>query len=273
MKYGFVFPGTDVHEAVAFGIEAERAGWDGFFVWDAVWGTDPWVTLAAVAVQTERIRLGTMLTPVSRRRPWKLAAETSTLDQLSHGRMILAVGLGAPDTGFAEFGEETDRKIRAELMDEGLAIVDGLWRGQPFNFDGKHYHVKETTFHPPAPPIQRPRIPVWVVGAWPREKSMRRVLQWDGLLPNVYNPNGEHGRATADDIRAMKAYVDERRTLDTPFDIVVEGETPGADPAGIVAIIRPFAEAGATWWLEANWTAPSLDPVRARMRQGPPAQP
>jgi hypothetical protein len=270
MKYGFVFPGNDVHAAVAFGLEAERAGWDGFFVWDSVWGTDPWVTLAAVAVQTERVRLGTMLTPVSRRRPWKLAGETSTLDQLSRGRVILAVGLGAPDTGFEQFGEETDRKVRAELMDEGLAIVDGLWRGQPFNFDGKHYHVKETTFHVPAPPVQQPRIPVWVVGAWPREKSMRRVLRWDGLLPNKINADGSHGHASPDDIREMKAYIDQHRALDTPFDIVVEGETPGDDPAGTAAIIRPFAEAGATWWLEAIWTAPSLDPVRARLRQGPP---
>jgi hypothetical protein len=101
---------------------------------------------------------------------------------------------------------------------------------------------------------------------------MQRVLQWDGLLPNVLNPDGSHGRATAGDIREMNAYIGEHRTLDTPFDIVVEGETPGDDPAGTAAIIRPFAEAGATWWLEANWTAPSLDPIRARLQQGPPAE-
>ncbi|HNP71428.1 MAG TPA: LLM class flavin-dependent oxidoreductase [Kouleothrix sp.] len=272
MKYGFVFPGNDVHEAVAFGIAAEQAGWDGFFVWDSVWGVDPWVTLAAVAVQTKRIRLGTMLTPVSRRRPWKLAGETSTLDQISGGRVILAAGLGAPDTGFEAFGEETDRKIRAELMDEGLAIIEGLWRGQPFNFSGKHYQVKETTFHPAPPPVQQPRIPVWMVGGWPREKSMRRVLAWDGLLPNKMEADGSHGKASPDDLRAMKAFIDERRTRDTPFDIVMEGVTPG-DPARAAEQIRPYAEAGATWWLEAIWTSPSLDPVRERLLQGPPAQP
>lgn len=271
MKYGFVFPGNDVLEAVAFGVEAEQAGWDGFFVWDSVWGVDPWVTLAAVAVQTKRIRLGTMLTPVPRRRPWTLAGETATLDQLSGGRVILAAGLGAPDTGYESFGEQTDRKIRAELLDEGLAIIEGLWRGQPFSFDGKHYHVKPTTFQAPPSPVQQPRIPVWVVGAWPREKSMQRVVRWDGLLPNRLNPDGTHGKATADDLRAMKAYVDEHRTLGTPFDIVMEGETPGDDAAGAAAIVRPLAEAGATWWLEARWQAPSLESVRERLRQGPPA--
>lgn len=270
MKYGFVFPGNDGKTAVEFGIEAEKCGWDGYFVWDSVWGVDPWVTLAAVAVQTKTIKLGTMLTPISRRRPWTLAGETATLDQLSNGRVILAAGLGAPDTGFANFGEETDRKKRAELMDEGLAIIEGLWRGQPFNFDGKHYHVKETTFQAPPPPIQQPRIPVWMVGAWPREKSMQRVLHWDGLLPNVMNEDGSHGRANAEQIAAMKAYIDQRRTRDTPFDIVMEGETPGADPAAVAAIVQPFADAGATWWLEAIWTAPSLEPVRERLRQGPP---
>lgn len=269
MKYGFVFPGNDPNEAVAFGIAAEQAGWDGFFVWDAVWGVDPWVTLAAIAVQTQRIRLGTMLTPVSRRRPWKLAGETATLDRLSNGRVILAVGLGAPDTGFADFGEATDRTIRAELMDEGLAIVDGLWRGQPFSFDGKHYHVKATTFQAPPPPVQQPRIPVWIVGAWPREKSMRRVLRWDGLLPNKINPDGSHGHCDTDDLRAMKAYIDEHRNATTQFDLVIEGMTPG-DPAGAAAQIRPYAEAGATWWLEANWTAPNLEPVRERLLLGPP---
>src|SRR5574341_374940 len=96
--------------------EAEKAGWDGFFVAEPVWGIDAWVSLGAAAMATKRIRLGTMLTPVSRMRPWKLASETITLDHLSNGRVILAVGLGAIDTGFASFGEVTDRRTRAELL-------------------------------------------------------------------------------------------------------------------------------------------------------------
>jgi len=270
MRYGFVFPGGDAAVALRFGVEAEATGWDGFFMWEPVWGVDPWVTLGAVAARTQRIRLGTMLTPVSRRRPWKLASETATLDALSGGRVILAVGLGAPETGFANFGEVTDRKTRAELLDEGLDIITGLWQGQPFNYAGKHYRVSETNFAPPPPPVQQPRIPIWVVGAWKREKSMQRVLRYDGLLPNIMDPEGPHDHVTREQVRAMKAYVNERRTSDTPFDIVVEGRTPGDDPDAARAQVGPLAEAGATWWIEAIWDAPDLDAVLARLRQGPP---
>ena len=144
MKYGFVLPTGDARTAANYAHDAEQAGWDGFFVWEPVWGIDAWVSLTAAAMQTERIRLGTMLTPLSRMRPWELASKAATLDNLSNGRVILSVGLGALDTGFEEFGEVTDRKMRAELVDEGLDILTGLWRGQPFNYDGKHYKIKET---------------------------------------------------------------------------------------------------------------------------------
>jgi alkanesulfonate monooxygenase SsuD/methylene tetrahydromethanopterin reductase-like flavin-dependent oxidoreductase (luciferase family) len=271
MRFGFVFPGGDPRIAAELAHEAESAGWDGFFVPDTVWGIDPWVTLAAVAMRTERLRIGTMLTPVSRRRPWKLAGETVTLDHLSNGRLTLAVGLGALDTGFAEFGEATDRKVRAELLDEGLEILTGLWRGQPFNFAGKHYRVRETSFMPPPPPVQSPRIPIWVAGAWPSTRSMQRVIRYDGLLPNKLNPDGGIGEVTPADIREMRAFVEAHRTETTPFDIVMEGETPGEGRARAAAIVQPFAEAGATWWLESRWTTPALDIVRARVRQGPPA--
>lgn len=138
-------------------------------------------------------------------RPWKLASETATLDNLSNGRVILSVGLGAIDTGFKDFGEVMDRKTRAELLDEGLDILTGLWRGQPFSYDGKHYKIKETKFFPPPPPVQKPRIPIWVVGAWPRMKSMRRVIKYDGLLPAVMGEDGKLRQVTPKDIRAMKA--------------------------------------------------------------------
>jgi alkanesulfonate monooxygenase SsuD/methylene tetrahydromethanopterin reductase-like flavin-dependent oxidoreductase (luciferase family) len=271
MRYGFVLPGGDARLVAESAREAEAAGWDGFFVADCVWSVDPWVSLTAAAMLTQRIRLGTMLTPVSRRRPWTLARQTATLDNLSHGRVILAVGLGALDTGFAEFGEETDRKTRAELMDEGLAIIAGLWQGQPFNFDGKHYHVRETTFYPPPPPTQQPRIPVWVVGAWPSVKSMERAARWDGLLPNKLEANGEPGHGTPDDLRAMATFITERRPADAaPFDIVVEGETPGDDLAAAQATIQPMRAAGATWWLESRWGDGRDDEAAQRIRQGPP---
>ncbi len=274
MHYGFVLPYGDARTAADFAFEAEQAGWDGFFVWEAVWGWEAWMLLTAAALRTDRIKLGTMITPLSRMRPWELASKTVTLDHLSNGRAILALGLGAIDTGFAEFGEETDRKTRAELLDEGLDIVTGLWRGQPFNYDGKHYHIKETKFYPLPAPVQQPRIPIWVVGAWHKEKSMQRALRYDGLLPNVMTDDDQHRELTQDDVRAMRAYVAAKRSTATPFDIIVEGRTPGADPDRAAEIVRGWAKAGATWWIEALWSAPDqpidLEQVRQRITQGPP---
>jgi hypothetical protein len=272
MKYGFVLPRGDARTAADFAHEAENAGWDGFFVWEPVWGVDAWVCLTAAAMRTERIRLGTMLTPLSRMRPWKLASETATVDNLSNGRVILAVGLGATDTGFKEFGEVTDRKKRAELLDEGLDILTGLWRGQPFNYEGKHYKVKETEFILPPPPVQHPRIPIWVVGAWPRPKSMRRALRYDGLLPAVIGEDGKVRMSppTPAEIQAMKAFIDANRTQDTPFDIIMEGQTPLDDPENAAKMIRQWEEVGVTWWVEAMWEDSDPDKVLARIRQGPP---
>lgn len=274
MKYGFVLPYGDARTAADFAFEAEQAGWDGFFVWEPVWGWEAWMLLTAAAMRTQRLKLGTMITPVSRMRPWELASKTVTLDHLSNGRVILSVGLGAVDTGFAEFSEVTDRKTRAELLDEGLDILTGLWRGQPFNYEGKHYRIKETKFFAPPPPVQQPRIPIWVVGAWPKEKSMQRALRYDGLLPNVMNEQGQHQPATPEAIREIAAYVKTHRAATTPFDIVVEGKTPGDDQDAARSIVQPWMDAGATWWIEALWGAPDqpidLDGVLRRIKQGPP---
>jgi alkanesulfonate monooxygenase SsuD/methylene tetrahydromethanopterin reductase-like flavin-dependent oxidoreductase (luciferase family) len=264
LKFGFVLPEGHARRAADLAREAEAAGWDGFFVWEPVWGIDAWVCLAAAAMTTERIRLGTMLTPLSRMRPWKLASETMTVDRLSNGRVILSVGLGAIDTGFEAFGEEIDRKARAELLDEGLEVLTGLWHGQPFNFDGKHYHVKETTFAVPPPPVQQPRIPIWVVGAWPHEKSLNRALRYDGLLPAVMNRS-----VLPADVRLMADYAARHRSESTPFDIVAEGKTPLGDSAAGIELVRPWIEAGATWWIEARWDEDSETTLR-RLRQGPP---
>jgi len=280
MHFGFIIPNGDVRTIPELAYEAEAAGWDGVFIPDCIYidsvsdpmmpGFDPWVTLAAMAMRTERVRLGTMLTPVSRRRPWKLAREVATLDQLSNGRMILPVGLGAlDDAGFTRVGETIDRKTRAQMLDEGLTILAGLWSGSPFSYSGEHYQMQEMTFLPP--PIQSPRIPIWVVGAWPRMKSMRRVLNWDGLLPTKLNEDGTLAEITPEDIREMKSFIDDQRTATTPFDIIWEGRTPGENLEQAAAIVRPWADAGATWWMEAMWLAPNEpDDVRARIKQGPP---
>jgi alkanesulfonate monooxygenase SsuD/methylene tetrahydromethanopterin reductase-like flavin-dependent oxidoreductase (luciferase family) len=270
MKYGFVITSGGPATVAELAAEAEAAGWDGAFYRDAInvgrlETYDPWVTMAAMAVKTERIRLGAMLTPPARRRPWKLARETVTLDHLSGGRLVLPVGLGATDDGgFSKVGEPTDRKVRARLLDESLEILSGLWSGEPFAYGGEHYHLEEMTFLPP--PVQRPRIPIWVVGAWPSRKSMFRALRYDGLL--VYTTRGEVAPA---DVRAMSAYVAENRAENTPFDIVWEGRTPGDDPKAAARTVRPFAEAGITWWIESPWAPPNAPgDLRRRIRAGPP---
>jgi alkanesulfonate monooxygenase SsuD/methylene tetrahydromethanopterin reductase-like flavin-dependent oxidoreductase (luciferase family) len=280
MQYGFVIPCWDIEAVPDLAVEAEAAGWDGVFIPDCIYidsasdpqtpGYDPWVMLTAIAMRTERVRLGTMVTPVSRRRPWKLARETVTFDHLSRGRLILPVGLGAlDDVGFAGVGEETDRRVRAELLDEGLAILAGLWSGQPFSFQGKYYHVENLIFSPP--PVQSPRIPIWVVGAWPRRKSMQRALRWDGVIPNKLQADGTFAAITPADIQAIAAFVAEQRPEPSPFDIVIEGTTPGDDRERAAAQLRPYAEAGVTWWMETMWSAPNgPEHVRARIRQGPP---
>ncbi|WP_420644658.1 LLM class flavin-dependent oxidoreductase [Candidatus Leptofilum sp.] len=274
MKYGFVIPSGDARTVANLAKTAESANWDAIFVWEPVWGIDAWVSLTAAAMVTERIRLGTMITPLSRMRPWKLASETATLDNLSGGRVILGVGLGAVDTGFANFGEVTDHKTRAELVDEGLVILTGLWRGKPFSYSGKHYQVQETDFFPPPPPMQEPRIPIWVVGAWNWPKSMARVLRYDGLLPNVLDANKQHQPLTPTAVAEMAAFIQANRP-NGPFDIVVEGETPGDKPDKAVEKVRPFTQAGATWWLETRWEVPrtseGLQTVEERIKQGPPS--
>jgi len=273
VRTGVNLPFGDPRVASEVARDAEQAGWDGFFVFEPLWGFDAWVSLAAAAMATERIRLGTMLSPLSRMRPWKMASETMSLDHLSNGRAILSVGLGALDTGFEAFGEVTDRRERAELLDEALDIITGLWRGQPFAYEGKHYRVAPTSFMPPPPPVQEPRIPIWVVGAWPSERSMRRVLRYDGLLPNVLDESGKPRLLTPDDVSAMRAYIEERHPDPERFDIVIEGETRGDDAGAAADEVGALADAGMTWWLESRWAATPTDEdlrgFRDRVLQGP----
>jgi alkanesulfonate monooxygenase SsuD/methylene tetrahydromethanopterin reductase-like flavin-dependent oxidoreductase (luciferase family) len=269
MRFGFVLPGGDARTAADLAEVLEAAGWDGLFVWEPVWGVDAWVSLTAAAMRTERLRLGTMLSPLSRMRPWDVAGKAATLDNLSGGRVTLSVGLGAVDTGFAEFGEATEIRVRAALLDESLDIIQGLWAGQPFRYDGAHYHVRPTQFALPPPPVQRPRIPIWAVGVWPRPKSMRRVAVLDGWIPQLRDP------ADAPVLAEGRAWLAARRPAAAPpIDVIVEGTSPGDDPAAAAEALRPWVEAGATWWIEAMWTAgdgqEGREAIFQRARQGPP---
>jgi alkanesulfonate monooxygenase SsuD/methylene tetrahydromethanopterin reductase-like flavin-dependent oxidoreductase (luciferase family) len=267
MKYGFIMPGGPLDAIVEAGMAAETAGWDGFFYYDHDAGagaSDPWVVLAAVALRTQRVRLGAVLVPLPWRRPWLVARALTTLDHLSSGRMILPIGLGAVETedwarGATALGEVVERKQRAALMDEGLDIITGLWSGEPLSHHGEHYQVELPAFRTP---VQRPRIPIWVVGAWGRPRSMRRVLRYDGWLPAGVSDG---------DWPAVKRYLDTHAPKDRTFDLVIEGRTPGGDSTEARAILQPYADAGATWWLETMWSAPNEpSDALARIRQGPP---
>ena len=273
MKYGLYLPNfgkeTTAQALVDLAQEAEAYGWDGFYLWDHIhWSTpeaqvvDPWVALAAIAVKTERLRIGSTVTPIARRRPWKLARETVTLDHLSNGRFTLAVGLGDPAVEeFAHFGEPTDPRVRAEMLDEGLEVLDGLWRGKPFSYSGKHYQLSEGTFSPGT--LQQPRIPVWVGGFWPNKRPFRRAARWDGVFPLV------HDRfVSPEDIHDILAYIRPHRQAKTPFDMIVIGLTVADDPA---TAARKTAAAGATWWFEPLFgIVDSVEAMRVRICQGPP---
>lgn len=287
MRFGISIPAfadfSDPRVLADLAHDAESAGWDGFFLWDHIFFdptfhpiADPWVSLAAVAMNTHRMRIGTMVTPVARRRPWKLARETVSIDRISDGRLILGVGLGEPaqwDFGF--FDEVIDAKVRARRLDEGLDILTGLWRAEPFSYQGEQYNIKEVTFRPA--PVQAPRIPIWVGGLWPNKAPLRRAARWDGVCPIKWGSS-----ITPEEWRELLTYVQKYRTSSEPFDAVHSGTTPGDDPAQAAALVNPYIEAGVTWWVEpidpwrfgwsyeVPWDPQATVLMRERVRQGPP---
>ena len=265
MKFGMILPGGTAPEQVEQAVLAEEAGWDAVFVWEAAYGVDAWTLLAAMAMRTGRVQLGTMLTPLPWRRPWKVASQVATLDQLSGGRSILTVGLGAIDPQLPQTGEEQDRRIRAAMMDDGIDLMRALWGGAS-EYHGEHYdyQVQPTELLGGLRPV-RDRIPIWVAARWPRPKSMRRVLRCDGIVPEG---------AEIDEIPAMRAWLREQGARDD-LDVTAEGVTPVNDRAAAADRVRPWADAGCTWWLESKWTAPEdgephMDYIRRRIAAGPP---
>ena len=286
MRFGINIPAfadfSDPRALAELAQDAELAGWDGFFIWDAIFFdptfhpmADPWVALAAVAMSTQRMRIGTLVTPIARRRPWKLARETVSVDRLSNGRLTLGVGLGDPaqwDFGF--FDEVTDPKTRARRLDEGLDVLTGLWTAQPFSYQGEQYNVKEVTFRPT--PAQSPRIPIWVGGWWPNKPPLRRAARWDGVCPLKWG-----GPIVPDEWRELLAYIQKYRTSPEPFEAVHSGATPGDNSAEAIELIQPYADAGVTWWIEpidpwrfgwsyeVPWAPEATVLMRERVRQGP----
>lgn len=277
MKHGVDFPPfeefADPRFMAEMAYEAEQAGWDGVFIWDHVWlgmkepFVDPWVALSAIAMRTERVRIGAMVTPLARRRPWMVARATVSLDHLSNGRLIFGAGLGSPaDTEFGAFGEETDNRVRARKLDEGLDVLAGLWSGEPFSYEGQEYHIDDVTFRPK--PVQQPRIPVWVGGQWPNRAPFRRAARWDGAFPTANDGNTP---ITPDILREIDNYVKEHRTSHGPFDLVAGAENPMDDPSELADRVSALEEAGLTWAIYSfgSWNG-TMEGTRERVRQGPP---
>jgi alkanesulfonate monooxygenase SsuD/methylene tetrahydromethanopterin reductase-like flavin-dependent oxidoreductase (luciferase family) len=271
MRYGAVLPGGTAPEQLELGMLAERCGWDGVFTWEAAYGVDPWSVLAAIAARTSVVRLGTMLTPLPWRRPWKVASQVATVDQISGGRAILAVGVGATETNLPETGEATGLRQRAEMLDEGIDLIRALWDGKS-SYDGRHYryHSGRTDLVAAVRPVQD-RIPLWVVGAWPGRKSMRRVLRCDGLIPQFRGPGEIAG---PDGARAARAWLAENGAR-ADLDVIADGETPADDSGAAAADTGAWARAGCTWWLETRWgveddLAERISAMRERLEAGPP---
>jgi alkanesulfonate monooxygenase SsuD/methylene tetrahydromethanopterin reductase-like flavin-dependent oxidoreductase (luciferase family) len=241
---------------IDLGVAAEEAGFDGFFLWDHIVFSnsgegppiiDPWLVLAVVAARTSRIRIGTMITPVPRRRPWQLARQTASLDRLSGGRLILGVGIGSPAYGdFGIFHEPTGDRARADLLDEGLDVLAGLWSGETFSYAGEHFSVDPVRFTPV--PVQRPRVPVWVGGVLPATRPIARAARWDGVVP-IRFADRSLVRPSPADIAGVRSQMAAARGPAGPFDVAVWAEV-AADPATVPGTAEPYQAAGATWWIE-----------------------
>jgi alkanesulfonate monooxygenase SsuD/methylene tetrahydromethanopterin reductase-like flavin-dependent oxidoreductase (luciferase family) len=264
MRYAISIPNMgDPARLIGLAVTAERAGWDGVFLWDHMHFVrdlgldvvDPWVTLGAIAHATERVRLGTLVTPVPRRRPWKLAKEVTTLDHVSNGRAVLGVGLGEPAADeYGAFGEPTDARRRAALLDEGLALLDGFLRGGEVRHDGTHFHV-DARLRPAA--RQGPRPPIWVAGKWPNRGPLERARRYDAFVP--IKPDG------------------------MPAGPEVMAEAAAAfreDGVEIVACAAPgipaseYEDAGAAWFVESAWPGIEgwIDDLEQRISPGTPGR-
>ncbi len=285
MRYSVNIPNfgdfADARTVATVAKTAEDAGWDALFVWDHVvhdkkrragqpFG-DPWMLLTAAALATSRLRLGTLVTPVARRRPEQLARQVATLDAVSNGRVVFGAGLGGPiEDEFASFGDTTDPVVLAERLDEGLDLSCRYWSGESVDHDGVHYQVRSTALLPAT--VQRPRPPVWVAGYWPNRRPMRRAAQWDGAVPLF--KSARHGQAPApDEVRALATFLSRSagERSSEPFDIVIGG---ASDPMTAADLIAPLREAGATWWdereVQTNPDHYRAEPVLRRVAAGPP---
>jgi alkanesulfonate monooxygenase SsuD/methylene tetrahydromethanopterin reductase-like flavin-dependent oxidoreductase (luciferase family) len=229
-----------------------------------------------VALATERIRFGPLVTPVARRRPGTLARQTTTLDRLSGGRLVFGAGLGFTlPAEFGTWGEPVQPRTVAQRLDEGLAVLAGLWSGERVDFHGEQLTAAAVTFSPT--PVQRPRPPVWIGCNWPNRRPLRRAARWDGVAPQLISPADGSYNPTAAAVTEIVAAVGEQRASASasagvgPFDVVITGRTRPDQPTAARDTVEPIAAAGATWWLEGfRPQAGERDAARRRIEAGPP---
>ena len=288
MRYGAYVPNFgpygDARILADLAYEAEEAGWDGFFLWDQVSKTtltptvdpmvDPWIALTAIALRTRTIRLGSLVTPLPRRRPWMVARETVSLDHLSAGRLIFGVGSGGGYFDFEALGEASDPKTLAALLDEGLEVLIGLWSGEPYQHEGTYYHIKEAQFLPR--PVQSPRIPIWVAGMWPAKAPLRRAAHWDGVIP-IGRDLPLTAMLTPAEMYEIVRFVASLPGYSSPVVVVLLGSTRGSVAAHDREVVAAYQQVGVTWWVEkilperwGSWAEWPLETMRTRIRQGPP---
>lgn len=279
MKFGLDVPTTgeysEPHVLANLAVEAEKAGWNGFFVWDVIFArddmripvADAWIGLAEIALRTSKIRLGLMVEPLARDRPYLVARRLASLDNLSQGRVICTVGLGYQDLEFTPFGEEVGQSIRGEKLDEALQILSGLWTTDGFSFAGRYYSIDHVTMNPK--PAQTPRIPLWVAGGWPLLGPFRRGANWDGICLKGINMK-THEPLNPEEFGQCVDFTLRRRKSNSPFEIVMTGMTPG-DGSRETDNTLPFQEKGATWWIEQGISR-SVDEYRTRIQAGPPTK-
>lgn len=291
MRYGFVVPYATEREFADLAQLGERRGWDGIFGWEALYGVHAWTQLGAAAMVTQRIRLGTLLTPASRHRPWDLASMVGSVDRISGGRAIMSVGLGALHEGWTAFEPDEGRGVRARKLDECLAVYAGLLGGDPaFSYTGEHYSAAPSdVMRPPATP-QRPHPPVWVVaartpdGTTPagtpverRQRSLERAARWQGILPAIHHLDGAPKRIedAVDIVERVRAIREGYGLPWEGYDVVIEADSYGAFTALAPSDQGAWEQAGATWWVESWWDVPQgptgLAEVRRRVDAGPPS--